>query len=135
MAMNNYHARLIKLELSELNNAARLTQLKKQAKLNSDKVRQYLLNREYHIEEHLMNKNSNSLTKAANALNSARNSRNRSIKAAKNASLIAQKLKTSTAGKLAAKAHVYSMRAKLHWNKAFNTYPNVVKRRGRFVAV
>lgn len=135
--MNNIERRVIMLELRNLENAARLTAFKKQAKIQAALVRKHLLNREYHIETLLMNKknNVNALTKAANALNKAKAAKNASVKAAKNAANTALKMKTVTAAKIAAKALTYSKNAVRHMSKAFNTYPNVVQRKGRFVAV
>ena len=135
--MKNYEGRVIMLELAELNNIARLIAFKKQAKIQAALVRKYLMNREYHIETFLMQKNNNvnSLSKAANALNKARAAKNASVKAAQNASLYAQRVKTAAGGKMAAKALVYSKNAARQLNKAFVTYPNVIERRGRFVVV
>lgn len=135
--MKNYEGRVIMLELAELNNIARLISYKKQAKIQAALVRKYLTNREYHIETFLMEKNNNvnSLSKAANALNKAKAAKNASVQAAKNASIYAQRVKTAAGGKMAAKALVYSRNAARQLNKAFVTYPNVVERKGRFVAV
>lgn len=133
--MSNIEKRVIMLELRNLENAAKLTALKKQAKIQAGLVHKYILNREYHIETFLMNPNNNytSLRKAANSLNKARSAKNASNKAAKNAAIVAQKIGTVMAGKSAAKALVYSKNAARYLNKAFVTYPNVIKRKGRFV--
>ena len=135
--MKNYEGRVIMLELRELENGLFLKALKKQAKQDAANVRKHLLNREYHIETFLMNKNHNvnSLTKASNALKLAHGSKNAAIKAAKNAAVLAQKVGSVWASKMAAKALVYSKQAKEQLNKAFVTYPNVIQRSGRFVHV
>ena len=131
--MKNTELRVIMLELRELENSARLLALKKQAKIQASSVRKHLLNREYHIQSFLMKQKYNTLTQAANSLNKAKNARNASLKAAKNAAVIAQKIGTVMAAKSAAKALVYSKNAVRHMSKAFETYPNVIERRGRFV--
>ena len=134
---NNIEQRVIMLELRELENGARLLASKKQAKIQAALVRKHLTNREYHIETFLMKQknNVNSLSKAANALNKAKAAKNASVQATKNASVYAQKIGTVMAGKSAAKALVYSKNAASQLNKAFVTYPNVIKRKGRFVVV
>lgn len=131
--MKNHEGRVIMLELRNLNNAAKLLALKKQAKSYITAVRKHLLNREYHIESFFMNNNVNSLTKAANSLDKAKNAKNAAVKAAKNAAVIAQKIGTVMAAKTAAKTLVYSRKALEQLNKAFVTYPNAIKRKGRFV--
>jgi hypothetical protein len=125
------------LEMQELNNGIKLRAYKKQAKQHALNVRKHIINREGHIETFLMGKknNVNSLTKAANSLNKAKQSKALSDKAARDASKLATKIHAVWASRMAAKALSYSKLAKNQLNRAFNLYPNVIVRKGRFIMV
>lgn len=131
----NRASRVMWLEMQELQNGAILRALKKQAKQHALNVRKHVINREGHIETFLMGKknNVNSLTKAANSLSKAKQSKALADKAAKNASRLATQIHKVWASRMAAKALKYSKIAKDQLNRAFNLYPNVVVRKGRFV--
>ena len=131
----NRASRVMWLEMQELNNGIRLRAYKKQAKQHAMNVRKHVINREAHIETFLMRKknNANSLMKAANSLNAAKRSKALADKAAKNASKLATNIHAVWASRMAAKALKYSKMAKNQLNRAFNLYPNVVLRKGRFV--